>query len=77
MLGAASVGDYSSIMAFANVTTAKIGEGVYIAPNAAVMEHITVDSGACIYPNSIVVKSVKKDMHVMGVPARKVKEKLI
>ncbi len=74
MAGGAKVGSFSSIMSYANVTTADIGEGVYIAPNCAVMENVVVGEKSVIFPNSVVVKNVKANTKVSGIPARKVKD---
>lgn len=70
----ASVGDYSSVMAFSNITTANIKDGVYIGPNSAIMSGVTVHEGARVLPGSVVVRDVKPGQTVSGIPARRVKE---
>ena len=77
MLGAAHVGDYSSIMAYTNLTTAKLGKRVYTGPNSVIMEDVQVGDDAVVYPNSVVVKNVKENTRVLGVPARRLKEEMI
>ena len=71
----AIVGDYSSVMAYTNLTTSELEEEVYIGPNCAVMEKVKVGVGSCVTPNSVVVRNVKKWTTVQGVPAKKVIEK--
>ncbi len=73
MTDSAKIGDYSSIMAYSNLTLSEIGERVYIAPNCVIWENVIVEDHAYICPNSIVVKNVKANTKVSGVPARKVK----
>ncbi len=77
MLGPAHVGDYSSIMAYTNLTTAKLGQRVCTGPNSVIMEDVQVGDDAIVYPNSVVVKTVKPNTRVLGVPARKIKEEVI
>lgn len=69
----ADVGDYSSVMAYANITSAHIGECVYIKDNSVILCHEVCDE-AVIEPNSVVVKTVKKKSTVSGNPARKIKK---
>ncbi len=69
----AIVGDYSSIMAFANITTSHIGECAFIGNNSVVINK-DIGEEATVMPNSVVVKKVKAGMTAFGNPARKVKE---
>jgi len=48
---------------------AKIGRGVLIGAGAVVLPGITIGDGAIIGAGAVVVKDVKKDTTVMGVPA--------
>ena len=73
MLANATVGDFCSVMAFANITDAHLEPGVYVGNNASIMVGNTVQRNSRIDPNSVVVKSVKADMRVSGIPARRVK----
>ena len=75
MLGATKIGKYSSAMSYSNLTTAEIGERVYIGPNAVIMDHVRVGDDAVVEPNSVVVRNVKAGTRVNGIPARKEKEK--
>ena len=68
----AVVDDYSSIMAYANITTAHIGECVYFGDNAVVIGK-TVNNHSVVLPNSVVIKEVKEGTTVAGNPARRVK----
>ena len=69
----AVVEDFSSIMAYANITTAHIGECAYIGNNAVVIGN-PVGSDATVCDNSVVVKEVKAGTIVSGNPARRVKQ---
>ena len=69
----AVVGDYASVMAYANITTAHIGEGALIGDNSVVIGK-TIQENAVVMPNSVVVKDVKAGTTVMGNPARRVKD---
>ncbi len=69
----AVVEDYASVMAYANITTAHIGEGAFIGDNTVVIGK-TIHENAVVMPNSVVVKDVKAGTTVAGNPARRVKE---
>lgn len=69
----AVVEDYASVMAYANITTAYIGEQAYIGDNSVVIRK-TVHENAVVTANSVVVKDVKAGTTVMGNPARRLKE---
>ena len=69
----AFVGDYASVMAYVNITTAHIGERAFIGDNSVVIRK-TVNDDAVVMPGSVVVKDVKAGTTVMGNPARRVKE---
>lgn len=73
MLANATVEDFCSVMAFANITDAHLEPGVFVDNNASIMVGNTVHRNARIDPNSVVVKSVKADMRVSGIPARRVR----
>lgn len=66
-----SIGSYSTLEAFANITSATIGEGVYVGPHAAIMANLSIGDGAWIEAGSIVVTNVKPGVRVGGAPARK------
>ena len=68
----AEVGDYSSIMAFANITSSHVGKCVYIGDNSAVLGDAVGDK-TVVLPNSVVVKRVKEGSTVSGIPAKKIK----
>lgn len=69
----AIVGDYSSVMAYANITTSQVGNCVLIEDNSVVIGK-TINNDAVVRPNSVVVKEVKAGTIVSGNPARKVKQ---
>ena len=75
MIGYRSViDDYASVMGYANTTSAHIGEGAYIGANSAIMEDLYVGENAYVSPGSMVVRNVKSEIKVMGLPARRIKE---
>lgn len=56
----------------------KIGNNVWIGSNATILQGVTIEDGAIIGANAVVVKDVPSNTIVAGVPAkviRKVKEK--
>ncbi len=53
----------------------QIGDGVIIGAGAQLLGPINVGSGARIGSNAVVVKDVKSDVTMVGVPAREVKSK--
>lgn len=69
----ATVEEYSSIMAYANITTSHIGKNVLIGENSVIMR-AQIGDGAVILPNSVVVKNVKPETIVGGNPARRLRE---
>lgn len=66
------VGDYSSVMAYSNLTTSELGEGVYVGPNCVVMEKVKIGAGSHVNPNSVVVRNVRPGITVQGLPAKRV-----
>ena len=75
MVGDAKIGDYCSVMAWSNVTDVSLGQMSYVSDNVAIMMDLSVGENVCICPNSIVVKNLKANTKVSGIPARKVREK--
>lgn len=71
--GNAVLGNYSSVMAYANITSANIGEKVYVGANAVILENKYICKNTYIYPNSVVVKNIKVASKMLGIPARKIK----
>ncbi len=71
----ALVEEYSSIMAYANITTAHIGKRVLFYDNAVVISK-TINDDAIVYPNSVVIKEVKEGTVVAGNPAKRIKERI-
>ena len=67
----AVVEDYSSVMAYANITTAHVGKYAQISNNAVIIGK-TINNDAVVMPNSVVVKDVKAGITVAGNPARRV-----
>lgn len=74
MVGGADVGEYSSVMAFANITNASIGRLSYVGNNAAIMFNVSIGDHCHIMDNSVVVKKLKPNSIVFGIPARKYHE---
>lgn len=74
MVADATIGDYCSIMAYSNTTNSIIGELTYIANNAATMLNVPIGDHCQIMNNSIVVKKLKPNTKVFGIPAKKYKE---
>lgn len=68
------IGDYSTTTGFANLTTAQIGKGVYVASHAVLLPGLTIGDGAYIGAGSIVMKDVKPYTKVFGSPARVIGE---
>ena len=73
MLANAEIGDFTSIMAFSNVTNASICKGCYLGPNSAVMMNLELCDDVSVMPNSVIVRNVKTPGVLMGIPARKLK----
>lgn len=72
MLSGHALGDYSTVLRFANVA-GEVGEGVSIGNHVFIPIGKTVGDGAVIEDGSIVSMSVKPGSRIAGVPARKVK----
>ncbi len=66
------IGDYSTIMRFANIA-GDIGECSYIGNHAYTHFEKNVGDHCFIEDGSIVVNHVKDGVHVAGVPARKIR----
>lgn len=73
MVGTAIIGSYSTILSYANVTSSQIESGAFVGDNALVLEKIAVGSNARIMPGSTVVKRVRENAVVAGVPAVQIK----
>ncbi|MBO5474029.1 MAG: hypothetical protein J6A08_09625 [Lachnospiraceae bacterium] len=73
MAGAAHVGAYTTIQAFANITNADIGKKVRIGSHAFIMEHIKIGDNSRIYPGSMVYANVKPNQKMAGIPANRMK----
>ena len=69
------LGDYSTTGGFANLTSANIGEEVYVGSHAVILSHVTVGDGAYVGVGSIVMKDVPAHTQVFGNPARVVGER--
>lgn len=69
MCESVEIGDYSTLCPFVNITTATIGERVYIGSHAAIISGRKIGNGVTIYPGSIVMSNLKDGSVVAGVPA--------
>ncbi len=67
----AIVGDYSSVMVYANITTSHLGECVLIEDNGVVIEK-RINNDAIVRANSVVVREVKAGTTVSGNPAKRI-----
>ena len=68
-----SVGDYSTILRFSNIT-GSVGDSTYIGNH--VYSHLgkTIGNNCYVADGSIIVKDIKSGSSVSGVPARKLRE---
>lgn len=63
------IGDYSTLCAFSNTTSAKIGRRVYVGSHSAVISKREIGDDVFIFPGSIVMTNLKSGSKVAGVPA--------
>lgn len=75
MVGSANIGAYCSIMAFSNVTNAKIGEESFIENNVAILLDVELGSNTCVNHGSVVTKNYGDNVCLTGIPARRKKNK--
>lgn len=69
-----SVGAGSLVIAHAMIGgSATIGQRVWIAPNAAIMNQVSVGDGATVGLGAVVIRSVPSNATVVGNPARELK----
>ncbi|MBQ9433218.1 MAG: hypothetical protein IJU26_03275 [Synergistaceae bacterium] len=68
----ATVGDYSTIMLFSNITNATLGKRVIVGSHAVILENRKVGDDAFVCVGSVVVRNVKPGTKVFGVPAQRV-----
>lgn len=68
------IGDYTTTAGFANLTTANIGKGAYIASHAVLLPKVMVGEGAYVGAGSIVTKNIEPFRQVFGNPARVIGE---
>lgn len=69
MVGAGTIGDFSTVLGYSNVTNAHIGTSTYIGNNALILEKITIGAHVRIQSGSVVVRKVKDNLTVSGIPA--------
>ena len=66
---AVKIGDYTTIGPFVNITSAAIGNDVYIGTHAAIIPGRRVGDNVTINPGSIVMNNLRDGVHVAGIPA--------
>lgn len=71
MCESVEIGDYSTLCPFVNITTASIGNSVFIGSHSAIISGRKINDNTTIYPGSIVLSNIKDNMSVAGVPATK------
>lgn len=62
--------DYATTAGFANLTTAHIGRGAYVASHVVLVPEFNVGEGAYVGAGSVVMKDVQPYTQVFGSPAR-------
>lgn len=73
MLSGHGIGNYSTVMRFANIAGESIGKNSYIGDHAFLAVGRSIGDDCYVADGSIVVKNVKNNSCVSGVPAKKVK----
>ena len=71
MLSCHAIGDYSTVLRFANVAGNQIGKEVLIGNHAFLAVGQSIGDNACVEDGSVVVSRVKTGMSVSGIPARR------
>ena len=67
------IGDYSTISSFCGINgNVHIGKRAFIGGHAVIAPGIKIDDDAFVCLGSVVVTNVKKGIHVLGNPARKI-----
>lgn len=74
MLSCRIVGDYSTILRYANIVGDPIGSRTYIGNHVFVAREKSVGDDCRLEDGAVIVKSVKSGTCVSGVPAKKRKE---
>ena len=74
MLSNHVIGDYSTVLRFANVAGDEVGKGTYIGNHVFVAVGKNVGDDCYVADGSIVVKNVKSGTSVSGIPAKKMKQ---
>ena len=69
--GTCEIGDYSTAGAFSNLTTSKIGSGVFIGSHTVLLNTVKVGDDAFICAGSMVFSNVRAGAKVWGNPAKK------
>ena len=68
-----NIGDYSTISGTCGINGyAKIGKGAFLASHVVICPHAEVGNFASVGAGSVVLRKVKDDTHVFGVPAKKI-----
>lgn len=73
MISGHIIGDYSTVMRFANIAGDSIGRYSYVGNHVFLAVGKSIGDNCRVADGSIVVKNVKSGVYVSGVPAKKVK----
>lgn len=74
----ASIGSNCTLCQFSTLGSVKsnaanIGDNVYVGPNVCIVENVEVESNVIIGAGSVVLKDIRKNQVVAGVPAKVIK----
>lgn len=66
----ASVGEYSSLMSYVDITgNVSVGKGTYWGSGSRALPHSKIENNSTVGAGSVVLKKVKENQTVFGIPA--------